>query len=54
MFFKIDVLKNFANFPEKSQCWTPFNRFTDLLGKVAKFAIFKTFFVEHLRWLLLK
>ena len=43
MFFKIDVLKNFAIFTGKHLCWSLF------------YKIFKSsFFIEHLRWLLLQ
>ena len=57
MFFKIGVLKNFANFTGKHLCWSVFlinlEAFSQLFScKICK--IFKnTFFTKHLRWLLL-
>ena len=68
MFFKIDVLKNFANYTGKHPCWSLFNKVEGL--KACNFIIKKRlqhrcfpvkfvkfvktlFFIEHLRWLLL-
>ena len=68
MFFKIDALKNFANFTGKHLCWSlffnkvSFERSATLLKKrlqhrcfPVKFAKYlrASFFTEHLRWLLL-
>ena len=52
MFFKIVILKNFANFTRKHQCWSLF------LTQVFSYEFCKrfknSFFTEHLQWLLLK
>ena len=55
MFFQIDVLKNFANFTEKHQCWSLASNFIKNRCFPMKFANFlrTPFFTEHLRWLLL-
>ena len=55
MFFQIDVLKNFANFTGKHQCWSLACNFIKNRCFPVKFAKFlrTPFFTEHLRWLLL-
>ena len=59
MFFKIGVLKNFANFAGKHLCWNACNFIKKRLPhrcffvKSSKF-LKAPFFTEHLRWLLLK
>ena len=64
MFFKIGVLKNFANLTGKFLCWICFNKIAGLYHfkkrlpnrffpmKFAKFLRIPIF-TEHLRWLLL-
>ena len=60
MFFSIDLLKGFAHFTGKHLCWSLFlikfqasrpaaQVFSCEISKIFK----KTFFTEHLRWLLL-
>ena len=50
MYFKIGVFKNFANFTGKHLCWSLF-----LIKLQARDYFYrKTFFTDHLRWLLLK
>ena len=55
MFFQIDVLKSFANFTGKHQCWSLASNFIKNRCFPVKFANFlrTPFFTEHLRWLLL-
>ena len=55
MFFKRDVLKNFANFTGKHQCWCLVCNFITNRCFPVKFANFlrTPVFTEHLRWLLL-
>ena len=59
MFFKIDVLKDFANFTGKHQCWSFACNFIKKRLQhrrfPVKFANFlrTSFFTEHLRWLIL-
>ena len=50
MFFKIDVLKNFATVTGKQLCWSPRNRCFPV--NIAKF-LRTALFIEHLWWLLL-
>ena len=68
MFFKIGILKTFANFTGKQLCWSLFNKVAGLKAwnviknklqqrcfsvKFAKF-LRTPLFTEHLRWLLLE
>ena len=64
MFFKIGVLRNFANFIGKHLCWSIFNKVVglQLYSKETPTKVFSckicetfknTFFIEHLPWLLL-
>ena len=54
MFFQIGVLKNFSNFTAKHLSWSLCCRLSGACFSV-KLSTFlrKTFFTEHLRWLLL-
>ena len=56
MFFKIGVLKLFANFTEKRLCWSLFliklQAFMCFPVKFSKF-LRMSFSIEHLRWLIM-
>ena len=59
MFFEVGVLKNFAIFSVKHLCWSLFFSYqketpTQVLSWEYCKIFENSFFVEHLRWLLLK